>query len=67
MLQCAAEGGNELATDFREEPDAPPKGRFSEAFQCAFWRQQEQFWVEMAAQFGVREAEWAAGVKNPDG
>jgi len=66
MLQCAAEGGNESAAEYLEELDAPPEGRFSEAFQHAFWRQQEQFWVEMAARFGVREAEEAVGGKNSE-
>ena len=66
MLQCATEGGNELAAEYREELEAPPEGRFSAALQRSFWHQQEQFWVEMAARFGVREAEEAVGGKNSD-
>lgn len=65
MLQCAAEGGNELASEFREVLEAPPEGRFSETFQRAFWHDQEHFWVELAAQFGVREAEEAVRGDTP--
>ena len=66
MLRCADDGGNEFAADYRAELDAPPAGRFSEAFAQNFWRQQEQFWVEMAARFGVREAEEAVSGRQPD-
>ncbi|MEJ2385060.1 MAG: tetratricopeptide repeat protein [Xanthomonadales bacterium] len=67
MLQCAEEGGNEFAADYRAELDASPDGRFSAATQADFWRRQKQFWVDMAARFGVREAEEAVGGQTPDG
>ena len=65
MLQCAEEGGNEQAPAYRAALDAPPAGRFDEAFQREFWHGQERFWVEMAARFGVREAEEAVEEQDP--
>ena len=67
MLDCAANGGNDSAVDYREILDAAPDGRFETAVQEDFWRQQKQFWVDMAARYGVRDAEEAVGAGKPDG
>lgn len=66
MLDCAEEGGNEWADHYRAELDTSPQGRFDAATQDTFWQRQRQYWVEMAAAFGVREAEEAVSGGNPD-
>jgi len=66
MLDRAANGGNESAEEYREMLDAAPDGRFTAVAQDAFWRQQKQFWVDMAAQFGVRDAEEAVGGRKSE-
>ena len=52
--------------DYRVELDASPGDRFSAETQAVFWQRQRQYWVDMAAVFGVREAEEAVSGGNPD-
>lgn len=66
MLDCAEEGGNEWADHYRVELDASPDGRLDAESQALFWQRQRQYWVEMAAAFGVREAEEAVSGGSPD-
>ena len=66
LLDCAEEGGNEWADHYRAELDASPGGLLDQASQRSFWQRQRQYWVEMAAAFGVREAEEAVSDRNPD-
>jgi TPR repeat protein len=66
MLDCAGDGGNEWAGLYRAELDASPDGRFDAETQKTFWQRQRQYWVEMAAAIGVREAEEAVSGRNPD-
>ena len=66
MLDCAEDGGNEWAAHYRAELETSPEGRFDAATQGAFWQRQRQYWVEMAAAFGVREAEEAVSDRSPD-
>jgi TPR repeat protein len=66
MLDCAEAGGNEAVAGYRSELDAAPTGRFREALKRDFWRGQQQFWVDMAARFGVREAEETVAERLPD-
>lgn len=66
MLDCADEGGNEWADHYRAELDAAPAGRFDAGTQESFWQRQRQYWIEMAAAFGVREAEEAVSDRSPD-
>lgn len=61
LLDCADEGGNEWAAHYRVQFEVAPDGRFSTSDQGAYWARQQDYWVEMAAQFGVREAEEAVG------
>lgn len=61
LLDCAEEGGNEWAAHYRLQFEVSPGGRFEEQDRREYWARQEQYWVEMAARFGVREAEEAVG------
>lgn len=67
MLDCADKGGDESAEAFRAMLDAAPDGRFDNSVQQSYWREQKQFWVDMAARFGVRDAEEAVSshVREP--
>lgn len=66
LLICAEEGGNERAAAYRHQLDASRDHRFSQAVWRAFWRRQQRFWVEMAARYGVREAEEAVDARSRD-
>ena len=67
LLDCAEEGANEWAAHYRAQFDVSPGGRFSDAAARGYWARQQDYWVEMAAQFGVREAEEAVGgARTPD-
>ena len=66
LLDCADDGAHELAGEYRELLQASPNSRFSASQQQAFWAQQRQYWVDMAAQFGVRDAEEAVTDGSPD-
>ena len=61
LLDCAEEGANEWVAHYRAQFDVAPGGRFSDADARGYWARQQDYWVEMAAQFGVREAEEAVG------
>ena len=65
LLECAADGAHELASEYTEWLKASPDGRFSEAQRTEYWDRQRQYWVDMAAQFGVREAEEAVSGGSP--
>jgi TPR repeat protein len=66
LLDCAEQGGNEWAEYYRMELEVSPDGRFSEADRRGYWARQKGYWVEMAAQFGVREAEEAVDGDGSD-
>ena len=65
LLDCADDGAHESAVEYRQLLQASPNGRYSEAQRRSFWSRQRQYWVDMAAQFGVRDAEEAVTDGNP--
>lgn len=65
LIECARDGAHELAADYAEMLASSPDGRFSEAQSREYWDRQRQYWVDMAAQFGVREAEEAVTGGSP--
>lgn len=64
-LVLADQGGHESARHYLEQLRASENGQFSPEEQEAYWEQQKNYWVEMAAEFGVREAREA--VERPAG
>ena len=64
-LTQAHEGGHESAQHYLELLQANGNGGFTESQGDAYWKQQEAFWIEMAAEFGVREAREA--IARPPG
>lgn len=58
-LDQARRGGQELALDYLNELNSAPGGAFTAAQRQAFWDQQRLFWIDGAADYGVREAQEA--------
>jgi TPR repeat protein len=51
-------GGNPMARDYQRMLNNAPDGRFSE-------EQKERYWLEKAAELGIREAQEALGIYRP--
>lgn len=51
--------GHELALDYLHKLNSAPGGAFTAAQRQVFWDQQRLFWIEGAADYGVREAQEA--------
>ena len=58
-MQEADGNGHPAAVEYREMLAASPGGRFSDETRRAYWEQQQTFWIDKAAEYGVREAEEA--------
>lgn len=56
-MRKAAENGHDSATALSNTLENSENRRFSPEVQAAYWRQQKNYWIEMAAAYGVREAE----------
>lgn len=61
LMEEAEAAGNPLAEDYRKLLQDSDSGLFSDEQSRDYWLQQEYFWIDMAAEFGVREAEEALG------
>lgn len=55
----AEQGGHEAAAGYRRALAESPRGRFSDEARAGYWDQQRLFWIEEAAELGVREAQQA--------
>ena len=64
-LILADQGGHESAQHYLQQLQSSENGRFSAEEQESYWEQQKNYWVEMAAEYGVREAREA--VERPFG
>lgn len=60
-MRAAETNGHDAAAGLRTLLSEADDQRFSLAVQQAYWQQQQDYWVEMAAAYGVREAEEKAG------
>jgi TPR repeat protein len=56
-LSRAVDGGHAAAPEYYQLLRTSPGGRVTEAQRSAYWDQQRTFWIEEAAEYGVREAE----------
>ena len=71
LMERAAEGGHALAAEYRELLLSSTDGLLSEDQYRAYWARQKAFWVDEAAEIGVREAQEAvdrsdSGADDPD-
>ena len=57
-LLRARVGGNPMARDYQQMLNESPDGRFSD-------KQKERYWLEKAAELGIREAQEALGIYRP--
>ena len=64
-MSRARRSGHEAAREYRRILEASPDGRFSAEERRVYWDQQRLFWIEEAAEYGVREAEEALTVPDP--
>jgi hypothetical protein len=64
LMERAAEGGNALAGEYRDLLLASADGLLSEEQYRAYWARQKAFWVDEAAEIGVREAQEAVDRSN---
>lgn len=64
-LELADQGGHESAQHYLEQLRASENGKFNLEEQQSYWEQQKNYWVEMAAEYGVREAREA--IERPSG
>ena len=60
-MEKADAGGHPAARRYAALLEASADGLLSPEDRKHYWQQQENYWIEMAAQFGVREAEEAVG------
>ena len=60
-MEQAKQGGHESAERYIALLQASPGKRLTREQQNRYWAQQRNYWVEMAAVYGVREAEEAVG------
>ncbi len=60
-MEQARRGGHEFAQQYVSMLEANPENGLTRQQQDAYWARQRNYWVEMAAAFGVREAEEAVG------
>ena len=56
-MKRAYNNGHDTAQEFNDLLSHSEDRRFSPEVQAGYWRQQKNYWIEMAAAFGVREAE----------
>jgi TPR repeat protein len=60
-MEKAQQGGHEAATHYSELLRAAGDQGLTPQQQQAYWDRQKYYWIEMAAAYGVREAEEAVG------